>query len=154
MAYNYSYQNFNKEVMARAFAQNSTISLKKTVETAKFINGKKVSTVINFLGRVEEKEAVVPYRRYNTEMAHRRGKGIDTGGYPVKVATEILRLVKSAQKNAIEQEISGELYLLSISARKGTNRYHAGRYSGRKMKSTNLEVIVGIKEKKKEVKKQ
>jgi large subunit ribosomal protein L22 len=146
MANNYSFQNFNKEVMARASSQNVSISLKKTVETAREVRGKKVSSVINFLEKVTEQEAVVPYRKYRAEMAHRRGKGIDTGGFPVKVAQEILRLVKSAQKNATEQEIAGDLYLLAISATKGTNRYHAGRYSGRKMKSTNLEVVVGLKD--------
>lgn len=147
MAYNYSYEGFNKEVMARSSSTNSAISLKKTVETTKEIRGKKVSTVINFLEKVIEKDAVVPYRKYRAEMAHQRGKGIDTGGFPVNVAKELLRLINSAVKNAKEQEISGNLYLISVSARKGTNRYHAGRYSGRKMKSTNVEVIVGVKQK-------
>ncbi len=148
MAYKYAYQGYNKETMARAFSSNLQISLKKSVETARNIKGKKVDSVIKYLEAVAEQNAVVPYRKFNTEMPHRRGKGIAAGGYPVNVAKEFLKLIKSAKKNAVEQEITGELYLKSISVRKGTQRYHNGRYFGRKMKSTNVEVIVGIKEKK------
>jgi large subunit ribosomal protein L22 len=98
---------------------------------------------------VINKETVVPYRRYRAEMAHKKGKGIDTGGFPVSVAKEVLRLLKSAQKNALEKELSEEnLYVISASARKGPSRYHYGRYSGRKMKSTNVEIVVGERDKK------
>lgn len=148
MGYKYAFQEFNKETMARACGSNLKISLKKTVETAKVLKGKKVSTAINFLEKVIELKAVVPYKRYKAEVGHKRGKGIDTGGFPTLVAKEILSLIKSAQKNASEAEINGELYVLSVSARKGTSRYHPSRYSGRSMKSTSLEVIIGLKEKK------
>ena len=145
MAYKYSFQNFDKESMARACGINLPISLKKTVETANAIKGKKVSQVIKYLEGVIKQEVVVPYRRFNSEMPHKKGKGIAAGGYPVFVAKELLRLVKSAEKNAKEQEISGDLYVISVSCRKGSSRYHYGRYSGRKMKSTSVEVIIGPK---------
>ncbi len=145
--YKYAFEAFDKQTMARACGSNLSISLKKTVEVAKTIRGKKVKNVISYLESVVEQKAVVPYRKYRAEMGHKKGAGIDTGGYPVTVAKELLKMIKSAQKNASEQEISGELYLLSLSARKGGARYHYGRYSGRKMKSTNVEVIVGVKEK-------
>ena len=146
MAYHYSFQNYDKEKMARAHATNLPISLKKTVETLNYIRGKKVSSIINFLERVQEQKAVVPYRRYNQEMAHRRGKGIAAGGYPISVAADVLKVLKNAQKNASEQEISGDLYIVAASARKGASRYHAGRYMGRKQKSTNVEIVVGVKQ--------
>jgi large subunit ribosomal protein L22 len=147
-SYKYAYEAFNKETMAKACSINAKVSLKKSVELAKAVKTKKVKSAINYLERVKEQEAVVPYTRYNAEMAHKRGKGIDTGGYPIKVADEFLKLIKSAQKNAEESEISGELYVLSASARKGIARYHSGRYAGRSMKSTNIEIIIGLKEKK------
>lgn len=152
MTYKYAYQGFNKETMARASSTNVHISLKKATETAKFLKNKKVSSVIKFLEAVIVEKAVVPFRKYNSEMPHKRGKGIAAGGYPVKVAQEFLKLIKSAEKNANEQEIADELYVISVSVRKGAQRYHNGRHFGRKMKSTNVEVIVGIKEKKKTVK--
>lgn len=147
--YNYSYQDYNKETMARASDTNVAISLKKSVEACKAIKGKKVGTVIKYLEAVMDQKAVVPYTRYKQETPHRRGKGIDTGGFPVAVAKELLRLVKSAEKNAKERELGDNLYVLNASVRQGASRYHYGRYSGRKMKSTNVEVIVGVKESKK-----
>ena len=76
MAYKYSFEKFEKETMARACANNVAISMKKSVETARSIRGKKLSSVMNFLERVAEKKAVVPYKRYISEMPHRRGKGL------------------------------------------------------------------------------
>lgn len=145
MAYNYAYQKYDKETMAVAHSTNVAISLKKSVETARFIQGKKVSSAIKALEGVKDKRVVVPYRKYRAEMGHKRGKGIDTGGFPIKVAEEIIRLLKAAQKNAAEKELGENLYLISVSARKAVGRYHNGRQMGRKMKSTNVEVVVGEK---------
>lgn len=153
MAYKYSYEGFNKETMGRASSTNQHISLKKTVETANAVKGKKVETAISYLEKVMDEKVPVPYKRYTMAIAHRPGKGISTGGYPVNVAKEIIRLLKAASKNAKEQEVSGELYVISVSGRKGTTRYHPGRYQGRKMKSTNMEVIVGSRAKKETKKK-
>jgi large subunit ribosomal protein L22 len=148
MTYKYAFDKYDNESMARAFNSNSPISLKKAVETARLIRGKKVSRAIDMLERVIDKKMAVPYRKYRAEVAHQRGKGVDTGGFPVNVAKEFLRLLKSAQSNASEKEISSELYIISASVRQGVGRFHNGRNVGRKMKSTNVEVIVGEKTKK------
>jgi len=148
MTYKYSYQDFDGKTMARANGANLTISLKKTVETARELKGKKVSTAIDYLEKVMATKAVVPFRRYRAEMGHKRGAGIDTGGFPVKVAEEIIRLLKSAQKNASDLELGENLYVISVSGRKGPTRYKPGRMSGRKAKSTSVEVIIGPKPKK------
>lgn len=148
MAYKYSFQNFDKNTMARACGSNLTISLKKTVETAKMLSGKKVSTAIDYLEKVADLKAVVPYRKYRGEMGHKRGAGIDNGGFPVKVANEIVGLLKSAEKNAADLGLDEVLYVLSVSGRKGASRYKPGRYSGRKAKATSVEVVVGLRPKK------
>lgn len=141
----YAYQGFDKSSMARAQGANLKISYKRSVETLRAIKGKKVSSAINFLEGVIEQTSVVPYKRFNQEMPHKRGKGIAAGGYPVNVAKEVLRLVQNASKNASEQELTETLYVISASARKGTKRYHMGRNMGQEMKSTNVEVILGPK---------
>lgn len=146
MASNYSYQHLDKETMAVASGRNLSISMKKTVELARAIQGKKVKVAISYLEKVIDKKVAVPYRRFKQEVPHQRGKGIDTGGYPVNVAKEVLKLLKSAQKNASEKELGDNLFVVSISARKGASRYHPGRYVGRRMKVTNVEVVVGVKE--------
>ena len=148
MAYKYAFNEYDNESMARACSNNVPISTKKSVETARFIRGKKVSRAIDMLERVVDKELPVPFRKYRAEVPHQKGKGVDTGGYPVNVAKEFLRLLKAAQSNASEKEISSELYIISVSARKGVARYHNGRNVGRQMKSTNVEIVVGEKNKK------
>lgn len=142
----YSYQNIDKDKMAVASARNLQISLKKSVELARELRGKKVKVAIAYLEAVIEKKAPVAYRRFNAELAHRRGKGISSGGFPVNSAKEMLRLINSAVKNAGEKELGDNLYVVSVSARKGPSRYHPGRYLGRSMKATHVEVIVGVKE--------
>ena len=145
MAMNYTYQGFDKQTMARAKGENLKISLKKSVELLRAIKGKKVDVAIRYLEEVIAQKAVVPYVRYNKEMPHKRGKGIAAGGYPVNVAKEVLRLLQNAQKNASEQEISGTLYVLGTSAKKGQRRFHMGRNIGQMIKSTNVELVIGPK---------
>lgn len=146
---NYAYQGFNKQAMARAKGDNLKISLKRSVETLKAIKGKKVTSAIIYLESVIDQKSVVPYVRFNQEMPHKRGRGIAAGGYPVNVAKEVLKILQNAQKNASEQEISGTLYVLGASARKGQRRYHMGRNIGQMMKSTNVEIVIGPREAKK-----
>jgi len=150
----YAFNKFDKEKMARANGSNLSISLKKSVELAKAIQGKRVDSAINYLERVIEKKQPVPYTRFKQEMAHKKGKGIAVGGYPVNVAKEFLKLINSAKKNASEQEVSGDLYIVSFSARQGPSRYRPGRHQGRKMKMSNVEVVLAVREKKKTTKKE
>lgn len=145
MGQEYAFKEFDKETMARARGSNLTVSLKKSVEVSKAIKGKKVEYVKRYLRNVIEGKEVVPYTKFNQEMPHKKGKGVSSGGYPKNVAKEILGLVESAEKNAENNEINGELYVLSVSARKGVARYRMGRFIGRQKKSTHLEVVVGVK---------
>ncbi len=134
--------------MARARGSNRKISFKKSVELAAAISGKKASFVLTYLEKVIEKKQAIPYRRFKAEMGHKRGARVAVGGYPVHVAQEFTKLIVSAQKNAKEAELSGDLYILSASARQGEGRYRMGRHSGRQMKSTHIEVVVGAKKRK------
>lgn len=145
MGMKYAFNEFDKESMARARGSNLTISLKKSVEICKAIQGKKVGYVKKYLQNVIDGKEVVPYTRYNQEMPHKKGKGIAAGGYPKNVAKEFLKLVSTAEKNAENNEINGTLYVISASARQGTSRYKMGRFLGRQRKSTHAEVIVGVR---------
>jgi large subunit ribosomal protein L22 len=143
---NYSYEKLDDVKMAKSSGSNLKISFKKSVELSRALRGKKVDFAIKYLEKVTLQKQVVPYVRFKAEMAHKKGAGIDTGGYPVIVAKEFLKLVKSAKKNASEKGLDEKnLVVVSISAKKGTSRYRMGRYSGRHMKSTTVEVIVGDK---------
>lgn len=147
MAYKYSFEKFDKETMARACGTNLKISLKKSVEVSRAIRGKKLDYAISYLEKVMEEKQVVPYVRYIQEMPHKKGSGVMTGGYPTKVAEGFLKVLRSVKSNAKEQELDENLVIKAVSVRKGSARYHYGRYSGRKMKSTNLEIVVEVKQK-------
>ena len=145
MAIKYSYHKANNEELAKAIGSNLNISLKKSVETLSAIKGMRVTSAKKYLEDVIDKKRPIPYKRFNQEVPHRRGKGIAAGGYPVSVAKELLTLLKNAESNAREKEISEELYIISASARKGARRFHLGRKMGQMMKSTHAEIIVGPK---------
>lgn len=150
MAYKYSYQTFNSTSMARASTVNARISFKKSVEVARQLTGKKVSVAKKFLEDVIKQEQVVEYKRFNTEMPHKKGKGVMAGGYPVNVAKQFLLVLKNCEKNAENLGLgeSDELKIISASVRQGTGRYKMSRMSGRKMKSTHVEIIVTQDDKK------
>lgn len=150
MAYKYAYETFNSSKMARASTVNARISFKKSVEVARALTGKKVSVAKRYLEDVAKQEQVVEYRRFNTEMPHKKGKGIMAGGFPVNVAKQFLLVLKNVEKNAENLELgeADELRIVSASARQGTGRYKMSRMSGRKMKSTHVEIIVAQDEKK------
>ena len=142
MAYKYSFQEFDATSMARASTVNAKISMKKSVELARALVGKKVHVAQAFLENVMAQKQVVEYRRYNTEMPHRKGKGVMAGGYPVNVAEVFLKVLLNAKKNAENLNLGEELKVKSASSRKGASRYKMSRLSGRKMKATHVEIIL------------
>jgi large subunit ribosomal protein L22 len=140
---------------AKASGRNIGISRKDSVEVANFIRGKMVSKAKILLEGVIAKDVVVPYRRYNRDRGHKRGK-VAAGRYPVKTSTEVLKLIESAEANAVNKGMNAdELFISEIIANKGNGQMHHGRKRGREMKRTHLEIKVQeIKRKKKETKKQ
>jgi len=146
MAYKYAFNEYNKETMVRASRTNVPISLKKSVELANYLRGRKVKTVLKILDEVEELKRPIPYKRYFQEMAHKKGKGIATGGYPVNVAKEFKKLFKIAIAAAKEKELGDDsnLVVLGISVRKGERMWRFGRHLGRMAKRTHVEVVLGV----------
>ena len=149
MSYKYSFEDYDKENMSRSYGQNLKVSFKKSVETLKAVKRKKsIDKSIEFLENVILKTAPVPYTKFNKEMPHRRGKGIASGGFPKNVCEEILRILKNAKSSADSKNLElKKLKIISASARKGNTRMKPGRYHGRKMKATNIELVLGVNKK-------
>ena len=139
---------------AKASGRNIGISRKDSVEVANFIRGKMVAKVKVLLAGVIEQKVVVPFRRFNRDRGHKRGK-VAAGRYPVKTSTEFLKLLESAESNAINKGMNAEDLIVSrVVANKGNGQMHHGRKRGREMKRTHLEIEVTEIKKKKEIKKQ
>ena len=117
------------------------ISSKASIEICRLLRNKSVAKAKSLLERVIKKKEAVPYKRFNHEIPHRKGK-IMTGRFPIKASKEILNLLKNAESNAKNKEMSDNLIISHISANKGPNTPRHGRKIGTKSKNTNVRIIV------------
>src|SRR3989344_9028726 len=88
------------EHFAIARAWNLPVSPKQSYAVAKFIRNKPVEKSKKLLNLVLEKKIAIPYTVYNTDVGHKKGKGIAAGRYPEKTIKHFLNLLDSAQANA------------------------------------------------------
>ncbi len=151
MKRDYSTEIINQEQTAKALLVNQPASRKYSVEIAREIRGKKVSSAEKRLQKILEKKEFLPLRRFNKKVAHRKGNAksnVKSGRYPqktVKIFRSLLGLVKA---NADYKGLDSENLLIEhIAASEGFSRvsYQSqGRIAGkrRKRKSTNLEIVV------------
>lgn len=137
------------ENIATAFGMGLPISTRHSVEICSFIRYKTVDESKKLLEEVIIGKRAVPFRRYNKNIGHRKGK-IASGRFPKKASMYILNLVKNVESNAKNLGLSTPLVISEIIANKGVRNWHAGRIRRIKHKSTHIKITV--KELKKEEK--
>ena len=148
----YTFRDYKAENMARAIGMALPISLKQSVEICNFIENKNVNDAKKILQNVMDKKLAIPFKRYNWDLGHK--KGIGPGRYPGKASKEFIKLIESAEANAQFKGLNTSNLLIShISAHKSSKSWHYGRQSRRKMKRTNIEIVIEEKSKKEEAKK-
>jgi large subunit ribosomal protein L22 len=131
------------EAVARG--DNLPISHKHATEVGRFIKGDTVETARRKLEQVIDKDQPVPYKRFNSEQAHKHGD-MDAGRYPVKTAKEILTLLNSAESNAVHEGLPEEdLVVTGFMANQGSRYQTPKRHRGRKPKAANITLKVGEK---------
>ncbi len=141
MTVKYSFQKYESETMARASGRSLPISTRQSIEISNFLRGKKLEKAKNILQRVMEKKQAIPYRIYNDNIAHK--PGIGPGKYPEKASMHILKLLESVEANAQFKGIdTSKLIVAHISANQAARTLHYGRKRRRKMKRTNIEIVV------------
>jgi large subunit ribosomal protein L22 len=135
------------ENSAHAVGKGVGVSFKIASEVCRHIKNKPVIKAKQILERVIKKEEAIPFKRFNMDLAHKPGMG--PGRYPIKCAAEILKLVKSAESNAQNKGLgTANLVITHICTHKASSPYHYGRHKRRKMKRSNIEVVVTeVKEK-------
>ncbi len=133
-----------KEI-ATAFGRGLPISTKQSVEICNFIRYKTVEETKKLLERVIEGKVAVPFKRYNKNVGHRKGK-IASGRYPMKASEYILGLVKNAEANAKNLGLGSPLIISEAIANIGVRNWHPGRIRRIKAKRTHIKLVV--KEKK------
>ncbi len=140
MALKYSFQDFDKNHMARAMLESVPIPLKSAVMVGKAIKNKDIKTAKNILTQVIAKKAPIKFTHFNQEQAHR--KAIGPGKFPVKTAKYMLKLVKEVEANAQYAGLdTSSLKILKVIPKEAPVNPHYGRIRGISMKRASIEII-------------
>ena len=151
--YNYTIKMAEEEHIAKAAGRALPISTKQSIEICAFIRHIPLEKAKKKLVEVINKKSAIPFKRFNGDVGHRKGK-IAAGRYPEKASGYILKLLETVEANAQFKGLNtSNLLIIHICAHKAANQWHYGRQRRRKMKRTNVEVVVKERAEKKEVKK-
>jgi large subunit ribosomal protein L22 len=121
--YSYAFPQFDKTKHVRAALREKNISPKHSREVALAIKGSSIEKAREFLENVISRKVAVPYRRYNSEVAHRSNirDGFSAGRFPKKAAKEFLKLLDNLESNAEYKGMDlDRLRILSAVVHKGT----------------------------------
>lgn len=123
MANKYAYNNKDADEakVARAMAKSLKVSPKHCVEICNALRGMEVSKAQAYLNDVIDMKKAVPFKRYNSDVGHRKGmKGWAAGRYPVKASKAILKVLENAVANAEYKGMDTEnLKIEHISSHRG-----------------------------------
>jgi len=140
--------------LAKARAVSAPISTKHAVEICHHIRYKTTTAAKSVLEEAIALRIAIPFRRFNKDLGHK--VGMAAGRYPIKAASIILQLVKSAEANA--QDVGLDVSSLKIS-KAIANRAAVQATGGRRRTSgkrthVELEVVEFTPKQKKQSKKQ
>jgi len=138
------------DTIARAKANELNMSPKHSIEIATFIRHQRVNDAIAYLNEVVALKKAIPFRRFNRNVAHKRGLpgNWDAGRYPVKASKAYIRLLESAKKNAEYIGLDAEnLEIIHALANRGRAQKAffpraMGRATPKVRESVNLEIVV------------
>lgn len=147
--FGYSVQGLDPERTALASGRDLRVSFKKMVELCAAIRGRKLDEAMKLLEDVVAMRRMIPFRRFRRKRAHHGSiDGHPSGGYPVKAARELLKVLRNAENNAENKGLdTSRLYVVHAAAQKGTRiRKYIPRAFGRAtpyfQELTHVEVAV------------
>ena len=127
--------------MARARGIAMPISFKHSVEICRFIKNKNINDAKKILEKVMLKEIAIPFKKYNFDLGHKTKIG--PGRYPEKASKQFIKLIEEVEANAQFKGLNtSNLVITHISAHNSGKAWHYGRKSRRKMKRTNVEIVI------------
>jgi len=136
--------------VAFAMGRSLVISPKHSVEICRELRGMEVEKAKNYLNEVIALKKPIPFKRHNKKVGHRRGiKGTSSGRYPVKAATQILKVLINAEANAEYTGLDSEsLVIEHISSHRGRiipgGRPRAfGRATPFNTPTTHIHIVLG-----------
>ncbi|MFQ6050417.1 MAG: 50S ribosomal protein L22 [Candidatus Hydrothermarchaeota archaeon] len=148
MKLGYSFKG-GTENTAKAMGKEFRISPKHSEEICRFIKGKKVDEAKRLLTEVIELKTPVPMKRHNKKVAHRKGKfKWHAGRFPRKAASHILRLIESAEANAIYKGLDRDRLFIKHAAThrgriiRGFKPRAYGRATPWNTHTSNIEIVL------------
>ena len=142
MTHHYAFQQYEQERMARAVGRDLAISTKKSIELCTFLRNRNVRKAKSMLQDVLDKKRAVPSKSFPGGASHRPGR-IAGGKYPISAATAILYVLENAEANAQQKGLNtANLHVVHICAQKAATPFHPGRFRGRKMKRSHVEIVL------------
>ena len=135
--------------IARGKANELSVSPKHSIEIADFIRHQRVNDALKYLADVVALKKAIPFRHFNSNVAHKRGlPGWDAGRYPKKASHAYIRLIQSVVKNAeyIGLDIEN-LEIVHVSANRGRGLRGIfpramGRATPKRRETVNIEIVV------------
>jgi large subunit ribosomal protein L22 len=143
-------QKISGDNIAKAKANELNMSPKHSIEIATFIRHQRVNDAIAYLNDVIGLKKAIPFRRFNRNVAHKRGLpgSWDAGRYPVKASKAYIRVLESVKKNAEYIGLDADnLEIIHVSANRGRAQKSffpraMGRASPKLRETVNIEVVV------------
>ena len=143
-------QKISGDTIASAKANELNMSPKHSIEIATFIRHQRVNEAIAYLKDVIGLKKAVPFRRFNRNVAHKRGLpgNWDAGRYPVKASRAYIRVLESVKKNAEYIGLDADnLEIIHVSANRGRAQKSffpraMGRATPKVRETVNIEIVV------------
>ena len=143
-------QKISGDTIAKAKANELNMSPKHSIEIATFIRHQRVNDAIAYLNDVIGLKKAIPFRRFNRNVAHKRGLpgNWDAGRYPVKASKEYIRVLESVKKNAEYIGLDADnLEIIHVSANRGRAQKAffpraMGRATPKVRETVNIEIVV------------
>ena len=143
-------QKISGDNIAKAKANELNMSPKHSIEIATFIRHQRVNDASAYLNEVVSLKKAIPFRRFNRNVAHKRGLpgNWDAGRYPVKASKAYIRVLESVKKNAEYIGLDADnLEIIHVSANRGRAQKSffpraMGRASPKVRETVNIEVVV------------
>jgi large subunit ribosomal protein L22 len=122
-SWRYSVTNLDPNTTVKASLREVDLSPKWSREVCKELKGMRLSDARRLLEDVASKRRMIPYRRYRKLRAHHaQSKG--PGGYPIKVAKHVIKLLNMLEANAEYKGLDTDKLVI----------IHAAAYRGRTLK--------------------
>ena len=112
------------EDTAKARGLDLPISPRAAVEVCRAIVGKTIPEAKQLLNDIIALKKPIPFRRHYKKRGHKRQlKGWPAGGYPVKAAKYILKILENLENNAEQNDLDpSEMVIIHASTKKGYTR--------------------------------